>query len=408
VASPLEGTDYARLVAAARAVEQRELTELAREIDKRIASAPAALVREANLGQPAIKPPNPIDATTPGEDALSQASELTARVGLPGFERHARRFKSPLHLRPGAAREAGLRTWPVALPGDFDRHAATIGLPLLAAFSPDALDQVLRWRLVAQYRPRIGSHTVNRYRRLVTDAIGVEHAIWQIAAIETGNDGLTMPYAYRFFALGWLWHPDAHEGGFAYTLCIRCGTLLYRNRRPAAHRRRAAARRKLRPAPLCDHCADDSASARQWPTAAVAPAGPGSWWIKCQHPDCPHIYEATRRSRVLPPTPRQQAVKLKAQAPKLEIGQRQAILEHATTTPTRTPSVRARELDESERDALTVVLERIEKAAKAVAAECGADLRVEWDDRGKFSFVAFRLHGLAPTDCERAEAGGDT
>jgi hypothetical protein len=110
-----------------------------------------------------------------------------------------------------------------------------------------------------------------------------------------------MPYAYRFFALGWLWHPDAHDGGFAYTLCIRCGALLYRNRRPAAHRRRAAARSKLRPPPLCDHCADEPASARKWPEAAIAPAGPGSWWIKCQHPDCPHVFEATRRSRYCPP-----------------------------------------------------------------------------------------------------------
>ncbi len=301
VASPFDKTDYARFAAAARAVERRELAELAREIDERIESAPAKLARAVNLGQPAIEPPNPIDSPPPVDDALRQASELTTRVGLPGFEQFAGRFSTALHLRPGTALEAGLRTWPVVLPAEFDRHAATIGLPLLAAFSPDALDQVLRWRVLAQYRPRIGSHNVNRYRRLVTEAIGVEHALWQIAASETGNDGLTLPYAYRFFALGWLWHPDAHDGGFAYALCIRCGALLYRNRRPAAHRRQAAARRKLRPPPLCDHCADESPNARVWPSAAVAPAGPGSWWIKCQHPDCPLIFEATRRSKYCHP-----------------------------------------------------------------------------------------------------------
>jgi hypothetical protein len=300
VAIPREQTDYARFVAAARAVERRELADLAREIDAAIESAPAALVRKANLGQSAITPPNPIDVPTPSDDAVGQASELATRVGLPGIERFAARFQSPIHLRPGAVREAEMRSWPVELPGKFDRHAALIGLPLVAAFSPEALDQIVRWRVMAQYRPRIGNYNVNRYRRLVTEAIGVEHSLWQLAASETGNEGLGIPYAFRFFALGWLWHPHAHDGGFAFTLCIRCGALLYRNHPPAAHRRRASAARKLRPAPLCDHCADEPASARQWPDTAIAPAARGTWWIKCEHPQCQLIFEATRRSHYCP------------------------------------------------------------------------------------------------------------
>ena len=293
-------TDYARFAAAAREFERRELAELAREIDGHISSDPGGLVARANLAQPAINPPNPVDAPAPAPAALRQATELTTRVGLPGFQQYVRRFDTPLHLRPGAAREAGTRTWPVQLPGEFDRHAATIGIPLLAAFSPEALDQVVRWRIAAQDRPRVGRRKANLFRRLVTEAIGVEHALWQIAANETGNEGLTMPYAYRFFALGWLWHPDAHDGGFAYTLCIRCGALLYRNRRPAAHRRRAAARQKLRPPPLCNHCADEPASGRRWPENAIAPASRGTWWMTCQEHDCKSIFRATRRSLFCP------------------------------------------------------------------------------------------------------------
>jgi hypothetical protein len=57
--------------------------------------------------------------------------------------------------------------------------------------------------------------------------------------------------------------------------------------------------------------------------------------------------------------------------------------------------VRARELDETERTALMGVLERIERAGKAVATELGADVRIELDNRGKFPFVGFRLQGLA-------------
>jgi hypothetical protein len=52
------------------------------------------------------------------------------------------------------------------------------------------------------------------------------------------------------------------------------------------------------------------------------------------------------------------------------------------------------------------VLERIERAAAAVADELSADVRTERDDRGKLPFVGFRLEGFslgknAPVETDR-------
>ena len=57
---------------------------------------------------------------------------------------------------------------------------------------------------------------------------------------------------------------------------------------------------------------------------------------------------------------------------------------------------------------METVLERIERAAAAVAAELGADVRVERDDRGKLPFVGFRLPGFLPAKDAPAEPGPDT
>jgi hypothetical protein len=65
--------------------------------------------------------------------------------------------------------------------------------------------------------------------------------------------------------------------------------------------------------------------------------------------------------------------------------------------------LRTQPLTEGERRAMTDVLARIERAGAAVAAECGVDVHVESDDRGKFPLVAFRLHGYLPA--KNAPAG---
>jgi hypothetical protein len=69
--------------------------------------------------------------------------------------------------------------------------------------------------------------------------------------------------------------------------------------------------------------------------------------------------------------------------------------------------LRAPTLDHAEREAMTDVLEQIERAARAVATGCGADIRVEWDHRGKFPLVAFRAHGFTAVKDVRVAPGRD-
>jgi hypothetical protein len=70
--------------------------------------------------------------------------------------------------------------------------------------------------------------------------------------------------------------------------------------------------------------------------------------------------------------------------------------------------VRTQQLDERERAAMERVLERVERAAAAVADELGADLRTERDARGRFPAVTFRASGLLPAKDAPAEPGRDT
>jgi hypothetical protein len=70
--------------------------------------------------------------------------------------------------------------------------------------------------------------------------------------------------------------------------------------------------------------------------------------------------------------------------------------------------VRAQELNEAERDAMADVLARIHRAGAAVASECGVDVAVETDDRGRFPFVGFRLHGFWAVKASPVEPGRDT
>src|SRR5262249_12680039 len=84
-----------------------------------------------------------------------------------------------------------------------------------------------------------------------------------------------------------------------------------------------------------------------------------------------------------------------------------SILEHATNAQIGSWDMRVRELDETEREALTVVLERIEKAGKTVADEACADVRVEGDDRGRFPSIGFRLQGFSPVKDAPVESSRD-
>ena len=57
--------------------------------------------------------------------------------------------------------------------------------------------------------------------------------------------------------------------------------------------------------------------------------------------------------------------------------------------------MRAQQLDETERKEMIDVLERIEEAGRAIAAELGADVRVEKGGGGRFPYLTFRAFGTA-------------
>jgi hypothetical protein len=69
--------------------------------------------------------------------------------------------------------------------------------------------------------------------------------------------------------------------------------------------------------------------------------------------------------------------------------------------------MRARQLDETDRAAVADVLARIEALGVNLAAEAGADIRVEKDQRGKLPYLIFRAYGVSPQGSP-VEPGADT
>jgi hypothetical protein len=57
--------------------------------------------------------------------------------------------------------------------------------------------------------------------------------------------------------------------------------------------------------------------------------------------------------------------------------------------------------------AMAEVLGRIQRAGVQVAAECGVDVAVEADDRGRLPAVVFRLRGFSPAKNAPVETGRD-
>jgi len=69
--------------------------------------------------------------------------------------------------------------------------------------------------------------------------------------------------------------------------------------------------------------------------------------------------------------------------------------------------VRAPELDDTDRKAMTDVLARIEALGVDLASEVGADVRVEKDRRGKLPYLTFRGYGLSRSEDSPAVPGRD-
>jgi hypothetical protein len=65
--------------------------------------------------------------------------------------------------------------------------------------------------------------------------------------------------------------------------------------------------------------------------------------------------------------------------------------------------MRARQLDDTDREAMTDVLARIEALGVGLATEAGADVRIEKDQGGKFPYLTFRAYGARPARTTRRQ-----
>jgi hypothetical protein len=173
----------------------------------------------------------------------------------------------------GGSLTVGIR-WRVQPPSELPQYA-TIGLPLLAASSPDAMEAATKM-LVARALPPFEPIRDELEVRLA-ELIAVEDTLWQFAAEQGGPSG-RIPYAFAFRALEWFWSPKVHAGGLrSPTTCLRCGAFML-------------PRGRIGGLPLCAHCTKNSRARRQWPDHAIAPAGRGTWWLACLAEDCSNAF----------------------------------------------------------------------------------------------------------------------
>jgi len=124
------------------------------------------------------------------------------------------------------------------------------------------------------------------YARERTTVIELEHSLWQIA--RAFGAASNVPYPTRVLLLLFNWHPEAHKPPGAHTMCIRCGTLIYR------------ATRNFIQIPRCKACMKETSKQRAWPSHAVMPAGRGTWWLRCRYPACEQVLEGPRHTRLCP------------------------------------------------------------------------------------------------------------
>jgi hypothetical protein len=214
----------------------------------------------------------------PTQEARRLADHL-ARVAIPAVER----FISATGL-------TNFRPWPVSPRGTFEPLSAQLGLPLVGAFSEQAITAFSRVRFAERLSLLRDSPFKEASRQLrcgLGGIVSLEQKLWEIAATET-QGRFEIPYAFRYDLLGWLWNPNVHAGQNTPTVCIRCGTLMLR------HVNRENLRRL---GPRCPKCNRDMIKDRIWPELAIAPAGPSTWWFYCQQPGCSHYACGDRRTK---------------------------------------------------------------------------------------------------------------
>jgi hypothetical protein len=165
---------------------------------------------------------------------------------------------------------------------------------LLAACSPDtipadrnALVYASRLLVARQHPLFVGAQ--GDFATRLTRLLALETDLWKLASKHGGRTD-RLPYALRLRALGWFWTPEAHAPGLdPCTLCIRCGELI-----PPTTTGRL---RRTSP-PRCPHCSKEPPAARRWPTHAIAPDAPGTWWLRCEVEGCDNPFVGQRHERL--------------------------------------------------------------------------------------------------------------
>jgi hypothetical protein len=125
------------------------------------------------------------------------------------------------------------------------------------------------------------------YARERTKLIDVEARLWQMAA-ELGAPGDRIPYTSRIYLLAITRIPDIDKPPDAYSLCLRCGLVIFQKRR-----------RSDTP-PRCNACMKETPAQREWPLHAVEPYRRGIWLLHCQYPDCDMVFEGPRHRKLCP------------------------------------------------------------------------------------------------------------
>jgi hypothetical protein len=141
------------------------------------------------------------------------------------------------------------------------------------------------------------------YARERTKLLQIEQELWQRAA-EFGGPSDRLPYASRYSLTLLTWHPSAYKPPGAHAICIRCGQLLHR-KRPS-----------VQPLARCPACMKETEEQRRWPDHAITPHARGTWFLRCQYPDCRTVFEGRRHRKLcdehvsskMPPKRRMRAI----------------------------------------------------------------------------------------------------
>jgi hypothetical protein len=217
--------------------------------------------------QPASQPPNVAAhalALRELHEAIPRLETFYAAVGMKSLRGGEARV--PLEVSLPAARD------PLA------RALADVGFPILGAFSPTSapylvwlIDHI--WSAAADSRQAAAKRS---RRALLTEILFSEHAQWLLI-------DRVMPYSFRYRAMSWAWSPGAHREKYAYGLCLRCGNVITRSRRPTTDLL------------LCEHCVKDRHE--PWPQNAHCPTRQGRWHLWCVEPGCDAVFEGPGQRR---------------------------------------------------------------------------------------------------------------